>query len=382
MNDLRIVFIQRQFSHYRKALFDELSKHYRIFLLHSGVDSTIKEEKADYAIKVKYCKYWKKVTNVYLFVFSDLIRIKPQIIVHEANPSILSLPLVLLFCKITGAKIVLWGHGYNRKRNFNPYKCFTDFIRFVFLKAADAVILYDLVTKSFFEKYFLSKKLFVAQNTIDTRNLLLLEKKLERIGKDKIKAELGFEKKYNLVYVGRVIEEKRPADLLKILKLLINKIETKDICLHIIGDGPLKENLEKDSIALNLNSHVIFHGAIYENDKLSKLLFASDLMINPGYVGLNVNHAFCFNLPIFTFSKGESGPFHSPEVVYVKHGKTGFFADPFNYMQLANMMENYLMMKELQTEVSRNILKLVNDEMAFENMVNGFKECFNYLGTK
>jgi len=78
MSKQKILFIQRQFSHYRKAVFDRISRDYIITVLHTGIEETIKEEIADYAIKVKYLKYGKKTTNLIIFGFKEILN-KTQI---------------------------------------------------------------------------------------------------------------------------------------------------------------------------------------------------------------------------------------------------------------------------------------------------------------
>lgn len=381
MTKLKIVFIQRQFSHYRKAIFDELNKRYNIYLLHGGVDSSIVESEADYSIKIKYFKYWEKVTNVFLFVFNELLKIKPDIIVHEANPSILSMPLVYLYCLITNSKFVLWGHGYNRNQGFNSCSNIKSKIRLFFLKKSDAIILYDISTKNKLTNYFSKKKLFVAQNTIDTKRLLKLRDNLENKGKSIVKKELGFETDYNLIFIGRLLPEKKPFETLKLFETLKNKFNERTIGLHIIGDGPEFDKIYKYIKNNSLDSSVKLYGGIYNDNEIGKKMYASDILINPGYVGLNVNHAFCFNLPVFTFFQGKDGPFHSPEVEFIVDGQTGFFCKPFDYHEMVEKIVAYLISNELQDFMKTKIKFMADNIITIENMAKGFHECFAYLGS-
>lgn len=380
MHRTKVVFIQRQFSHYRKPVFDKLSDEYEFYLLHGGVESTIEEGKAGYAIKIDFFKYGRKPTNVFLFVFKRLIKIKAKILVHEANPSILSLPFTFVLCKIMKTKFVLWGHGYNRSKGF--YLNLKLRIRLLFMKMADAVVFYDYRTKEIISNYIDEKKLFVALNTINTYEFISLKNQYDKIGKDKIKSKLGFLAKYNMLFIGRLIPEKKTIEAIKTFIEIKEKMCQASINIHIIGDGPLKKDVESFVIKNNLEQFVRIHGAIYDEKELSKILYISDLVINPGYVGLNVNHAYCFNIPIFTFNQGKYGPFHSPEIEYVKNFETGFFAEPYNYSQLADLIIKYLSDKELQETIYYNIEHLIKNKITIDNMLDGFRECFDYLKPK
>lgn len=381
MSKIKIVFIQRQFSHYRKAIFDELSKSYQIYLLHGGVEPTINEAyHAPYAKMVNFIKYWKKETNVFLFVFKDLLKIKPDIVIHEANPSILSLIFVLIYCHLTHKKFVLWGHGYNRNYGFNPYSNIKSLIRLWFMKISDAIIFYDNTTRNEIKKYVPENKLFVAQNTLDTKKLLYIRRKLENKGKSSLKKELGFESDYNLVYLGRLISEKKPFETLKLFEIIRCKFKEKTFSLHIIGDGPEFSKIYNYINNNNLNSKIKLYGNLYDDEEISKILYASDILINPGYVGLNVNHALYFFCPIFTFYQGPTGPFHSPEIEFVIEGETGFFSVPFNYEEMAEKIIYYLKTEELQNFVEDKIKNITEKIITLENMINGFHECFKYLG--
>jgi len=331
---------------------------------------------------VSYIKYWKKTTNVFLFVLSFLFKLKPKIVVHEANPSILSLPLVFFFCKISRAKFVLWGHGYNRNSIFNPSRYFKSYVRLLYLRLADAVIFYDYTTMIFFRKYLDSNKLFVAQNTIDTKKLTSIAKEFDIIGKNRIKKEIGFTADFNIIFIGRLLFEKDPFSALKIFEKVKNKFKGQTINLHFIGDGPARNHLIEYIKKNNLGSEVKLYGAIYDDIKIGKLLYGSDLVINPGYVGLNVNQSFCFNIPVFTFSQSASGPFHSPEVEYLKDGETGFFAEPYDYNELAEKIINYLKSTILQENLKSNIKFMVENVITIDNMLKGFTDCFEYLLVK
>ncbi len=66
--------------------------------------------------------------------------------------------------------------------------------------------------------------------------------------------------KFILCCVGRLVEAKDHANLLKAIKLVVNKGIT-DFTLLIVGDGALRGELERETLELGITDNVIFTGA-------------------------------------------------------------------------------------------------------------------------
>jgi len=78
-----------------------------------------------------------------------------------------------------------------------------------------------------------------------------------------------------LIWIGSLDDRKA---LITLLKALI-KVENLDkIQLHIVGEGPLKQQLEDFAINNNLNQHIEWHGAV-QREKVFELLSKSHLNI-------------------------------------------------------------------------------------------------------
>lgn len=379
MNNANIVIIQRIFSHYRKPIFDALSKKYNIKLLHGKIDNNIKQEVADYSYLIDIYKYGSGQTKCILNVFGALFKIKPKIIIHEFTPSILSLPILLLFKKLFGYKVILWGHGYNHNKKFEPYKKIDSLIRVLFMRWADATILYGKNAKNEIKKYISPKKLFVAHNTLDMSTLIKLRDNYRKVGKDKVKKDIGFNTKYNIIFIGRLLRSKFPRYCIDVLKVLNAKFPNQ-VSLHYVGDGPELDGLKNYADELALSSSVFFHGAVYNEELAGNYLFASDLMLMPGHLGLSVNHALGFDCPVFSFyGDWGKGPFHAPESEYVINGKSGFFAESRNIEQLSGLIIKYLNNTELQKSIHSQISYVVENVCSLENMITGFDECIHYV---
>ena len=177
-----IMIVQRIFTDYRKALFDYLTKKEDIILIHSKNDSGIKQIQTDYSKKVFSIRYGKSETNVFMFMFMQILIYRPKIIIHEFAIGILSLFFVLLIAKLFNIKLILWSHGYNRKKGFHPENSIADKIRLFYLKKSNAVLLYGEKDRILLKKYINKEKIFVAENTFNTNELLSIYKKYEKEG--------------------------------------------------------------------------------------------------------------------------------------------------------------------------------------------------------
>jgi glycosyltransferase involved in cell wall biosynthesis len=241
----------------------------------------------------------------------------PEIVIGEANPRILSLYPLIAWCRINGIPLILWGHGGSRRRNIVYSNNPRDILHRWLISQADAFICYTDGTKAEISQFITPEKIFVARNTLDTDTLFSLRRQLELVGKNVIKQQLGLEREYYLCVSARLTAEKRIKYLLEILALL--QKDKWDVGALIIGDGPQRSALELQAHYLGLTD-VHFLGAIAEWERSAPYLFISDAMVIPGYVGLSVNHALCFGLPVIT---QDSIP-HAPEVEYIRQGETGF----------------------------------------------------------
>jgi len=374
---VKLVIIQRVFSNYRKAIFDILAEKYDLTVLHSVDKSGISQINSAYSKKVKSFKYWKKETNVFLCVLPKLIRNKPGIIIHEFTPSIISLHLSFLFSRIFSRKFIIWGHGYNRRTGFAPKSSFVSMVRYWYMKHSDAILVYGQEGKKDLGQFVDTDKIFVAQNTIDTSYLIALRKGLEKYGVDAIKKELGITHKYNLVFIGRLLKEKHPEFLFELYKSFEPSLR-KDIAIHIIGDGEMYKTIREGIGTNNFGDNIFIYGKIDDASINGKYLFISDLLVNPGYLGLSVNHAFCFHTPVVSFEEGINGPFHSPEIEYLIQNKTGYLAKNGNIDDMSGFIVNYIHNTGLQDLMKNEIENCITTNCCISNMEKGFADAINY----
>ena len=372
---LKVLMIHRIFASYRKPIYDRLAEKYNYVLLHGKNDTSIHQSETQYSKPIKGFQYTKNPTNLFFQSFTPLFKFKPKVVIHEFAIGMASLVPMYLCSKIMGAKFILYSHGYNRLSGFNPTKSLSDKYRILLMKLADAVVIYSNTDKRMLSQYADGRKIFVAQNTLDMTKLLDIKSDLDTLGKEALKQRLGFIYRYNLIFIGRLLEEKMPEKVLEVFDIL-NAALPNQIGVHFVGGGD-KAKLESIVVKHGWQESIKFYGSVYEDQKAGEFLFASDLMIMPGYLGLAVNHAFAFDCPVVSFKQTKTGPFHSPEIEYVVQNETGFLIPNLSVTLMAEKILEYLQDDAMQTVIKNNIKRLT-EELTPEKMVLGFTDAVSY----
>lgn len=177
--------------------------------------------------------------------------------------------------------------------------------------------------KKFYEYYGVSgDKLFFAPYAIDNERLQRSAEKLI-IKRDKLRKEFGIKKEdVVILFVGKLINKKRPMDLLKAHKIFIDNNRQMEDIVHLVyvGSGDYEEKLKKYS-ELNNFKNINFLG--FKNQaELPKYYAMADIFVLPSGVGetwgLVVNEAMNFSLPVIVSDMVGCGS------DLVNHGENGF----------------------------------------------------------
>ena len=83
-------------------------------------------------------------------------------------------------------------------------------------------------------------------------------------------------------------------------------------------------------------------GSIMELEKSAPYIFSSDVLLNPGYVGLSVNQGLCLGVPTIT----RDGLPHSPEIDFIKESSTGFIVNDQKLMSFVQPIKIVIQNRE------------------------------------
>ena len=122
--------------------------------------------------------------------------------------------------------------------------------------------------------------------------------------------------------------------------------------------------------------NTIYLGEIYDSQHLqiSKIFKMADIFSIPGHVGLGLNQAFYWGLPVIT----EDG-LQPPEIYYLIDGHNGYIVKKDDLTELKKKIVFLLENDEIRKELGKKAKNYILRNASVSNMFIGFKECLDHL---
>lgn len=251
-----------------------------------------------------------KVKNIYFFnrkfmfqLVSPFRLLSCKCLLVDLNPRIVNLWFILFLRKILGLESIVWGHAWPR----NGKKSRSIIIRKLFASLANKIIVYT-ETQARELQPELPRHIIVA-----APNSLFYKKEI---------SYFHGSKRNLILYVGRLVSEKKP---ILLLEAFLNYIVTRDSSIELcfIGDGPESATLQKilSTHDKGVQERVHFLGHVNDFDVIEKYYKSSFVSVSPGYVGLSITQSFSFGIPM-VISDNEP---HAPEIEAAQEGVNSLF---------------------------------------------------------
>lgn len=202
--------------------------------------------------------------------------------------------LDMVIVKLAGVKTrIIHSHSADEilpfsRKILRPMRKLYDFSATDFFACSDSA-----AQHLFSSDVFITKKYIVVNNGIEVKNYLF-----SSIDRDRIRHSLGIKKDTLLFgHVGRLTEAKNHLFLLKIISE-VSKLKPNSKLL-LVGDGELKNEIEKEINNLGIKNNVIMYGA---SSNIPALLSSMDVFLFPSKwegLGISVVEAQCNGLPCY-----------------------------------------------------------------------------------
>lgn len=334
----KVLIIQNKILHYRKALYNKLSDHYHLTVLHSGNPSISQED--------KYLEIIKPKIKIGAFYFQKGIRNEIKKNKYDVVIAMFDLRWInniVLNLTGCGPRFIYWGHRYSKRKFINS-------VRNYLIKKTDAVILYNDSEVSKIKKAGINKsKIFIAENTIYVSN----------------SEDLSTKEKNMFLFVGRAQKRKRVDLLLKSFVNIKDEIP-ENVNIGIVGEGEENLNLKKLALDIGIADRVIFYGRITDDECLKKLFSKSYAYVSPDAIGLGAQHSFAYGVPVVTASNGYKGAeFDNLE----NNVNSKLFQ---NQNELENILIQFIKEPTLTQRLGTNAFKLYSKKLTINNMAQGF----------
>jgi len=312
-----VLIIQEHLPHYRVPFFEQLRKD----LSAHGVSlQLIFSPKTRESLLPGYLP-WARPVPIHWFgsmgwqnVFPHVKGISLVIAPQETKYAVL--PLLMILRKWGGWKFAFWGHGKNFQ-SIHPNSFSERWKRFISRRADWWFAYNNLSARVVRDLGFPENKITVVMNSIDTSSLIQARDSVTPSQQNDLRKELGISSKNIGIYTGGLYPQKRISFLLQACRIVRKKIP--DFEMIVIGRGP------DDALVVETAKRepwLRYLGAKGDTEKAPYWSLAN-VCLMPGLVGLAVLDSFAFGVPMVTTTY----PYHSPEIDYLIHGKTGWICD-------------------------------------------------------
>lgn len=208
-------------------------------------------------------------------------------------------------------------------------------------------------------------KIVVIKNGIDIEKFQVKTESAEVA-----REEMGLENNFVLTTIGRLHPPKDFSTILKALKLIASK--NKKFRLLIVGDGPLRKSLEKETEVLGLSQYVKFLG------------FRSDIPILINLSDVVILSTKWEGLPLLPLEVGASKkPIIASNVDGVREtvidGRTGYLFEPGSAKDLVDKILKLHNSKELRIKMGREGFEFVSKNFSKGKMIQKYRKLYSSL---
>ncbi len=291
--------------------------------------------------------------------------------INEYKPDVINLPgyyepamnILLFYCRLRGIKVIISSDSTESDHKNIWWK---EAIKRFIIGRANGFFCYGSKSAEYMIKLGANKnKILLANNAVD--NDKVVEVFTQALQTRELTKKAYNLKKYNFVYVGRLIPYKNLLNLLKAYAMLKNL----EWGLIFIGDGEDESKL-RQFVSENELSGVCFIAGQQWFD-VPKYLALGDVFILPSYSepwGLVVNEAMAAGLPVLVSEKCGSAP------DLVLNGENGYSFNPSDVGEMTYKMSKFVNNPELISEFgekSKEIIQRFSPKQVAREMYEGFK---------
>jgi len=284
-----------------------------------------------------------------------LRRSPPDVLIIGANPRNFDCWRIPRLCRAMGIPVIMW----SKVHSYSGFAPIMKRVKPWFYSRFDCAVCYGEASRDELLGYgFPPDRVFVANNTIDTRRVFLDGERIQRRGVE-LRREAGLEHRRILLCIGRMDPEKRHRDLLSAWPRL--RELDPDLFLVIVSGGPLLETIRDQSARID-PERIRVIGRVPEGDDYA-WISTCDLGIYPGAVGLAINISMAFGKP--TIIADEYGA----DAEIIQHGVTGWRFVRGDLEDMVGAVGHVLSNPDEVRKVTASARTLMRETVTIENMV-------------
>ncbi len=370
-NGLRIIVLQPTIPEYRLPLFERLSHSLNIELRVYGSEDYMTAAELKNGNRTTTFSYSKCKSKTFAggrvvwqsgLHFGEWLR-AGDVLVLCGNPRYLSNYPLILRARQLGIGVVWWGQGWSVGS-----RGFFSWLRQKIMKFADVLLLYtDEEVRDYVKLGFDSGRVFATNNAIDQEQAFKLTSEWNDVRLMQFRSENEIKDRRVLIFCGRLIKKTEVDFLVGILPKIVQR--WPKILLAVIGDGPMRADLQAQAFESGVQDHIRWLGSIYDEQIIAPWFLSSEVFVYPGAIGLSLLHSMGYGLPVLTHS---DRVYHGPEFSAIRDGKNSLTfrkGDEYDFIEkLGLLMDNDAVRRDL----SRSARLTVEDKYSITEMVTRF----------
>jgi glycosyltransferase involved in cell wall biosynthesis len=348
---MRVTIVQCEIPAYRQGVFDLLAKRFpgQLTLL-AGRDYF------DHTGRVAITHPDLRIVGNHFLARRRLLwqsgiwrsALAADVTVVELNPRILSGWVILLVRRVLRRRTLVWGHAWPRGGRAR----WTDRLRQLMRRLASGVVVYTHQQADELRRRMPGTSVTAAPNALYS-------------SRDHVVPPRSPETATSVVYVGRLIEVKKPRLLLDAFAAAVDGLPP-DMHLVFVGEGPLRRPLEDAAAGAGIADRVRFLGEVIAYDDLAEVYAGAIVSACPGYAGLSITQSYWFGVPAIIARDDQ----HSPEIEAAVEGENSIFVESDSVASLGRALECVATEREMWLARGEAISRACAERYSLEAMVD------------
>lgn len=355
---LRVAIVYHFFPHYRKGVLDAISNDdFDVTFFgdpmerYQGIPSLRFEADTDF--RPATVKVLNDISFQWAAVHASLSS-EFDVLVLLANPNFFTTWLAAAIGRLTGKRVLFWGHGF-----LSADRSLKNYIRRIFFSLGHAQYLYGYRAKCIAESFgFHSRNLYVGFNSLDYQSQLRTRRELLACPEEPRQSS-----EIRILGVSR-LTDKCAYDVLMNAVSLAQETSEWRFKLTLIGGGPAESKLK--ALAVQLKLDIDFVGELYDEEAVAGYIFDSDVVVSPGKIGLTAMHSLMFGTPVISHSDMDR---QMPEVEAVAPGISGIL---FRYGDMADLSRCLISIPDVfhdRRQTRENCFRIIDE------IYNPYRQC-------
>ncbi len=353
----RVLLISNRLMHYRVSVYNHFWREFR----QAGWEFVVLTNEVHRQNQNRSQFELIELPFDFLRYRAEVRRIKPDAVILFLHLKDRILWPLIHWLKLSGIPVALWTKARNLDDPDNRFRnALFDYLHII----SDGLILYTSSLRRFIPKRY-HGKVFIANNTINFHDFPVIEDSREQIKRD-----LGIPFPRVVLFAGRIGEEGNRKKVDHLIDMF-RGLQRPDVGLVIVGSG-LGDELRARINPVNTR----YLGEVHDpnNYQISRIFKMADVCSIPGHVGLGLNQAFFWGLPMVT----ELGN-QPPEIEYLRDGENGFIVPADDRLALRDRILRLIDDDAERRRMSENARRDILAQASIEGMFTGFLSCVQHI---